>query len=721
MKSVPSARVPRSPAGPVRARAGAGERVASQTILRLQASAGNRATAALLQRVLKPPVFDKAPDWLKPVAEAYNTLRTAVPGWGLFNSAARSAARQKALIKLGQVERAVYEWFGEHGGRDRDAMADPEWAAMREFLNQLQDERIGLVELALDDGGVPPLANFDQLAEEEQQVVRGIWADLVSKKDERSKTGIDIQGPKAARIRILADFSRLLETATGRMVVGGLSGDRPKLTITPSSKAKAKFAASPVDEALEGLLAVEQPGSGEQFVSLNLSKASVLERKLAINDVRVSNPKADGVSVIMDGVTRHFSFNKGTASTVTVPEGARDTAAKPWSLAIGVADEAIIAPTFVNLGHELGHALRALHGIVAKKDETSTTLLGHAFHGVKSELRPEEFFNIDAIENRIRRDAHLALRGAHEDWVGREVLRMFNALETVEKTAKRALDLAPDALKPDIKRLEAQRSELTTALQELQASGSTDIGGLRTRAVALGREAAALEERAKRAQEPGKETPPQPSSPPPASVPAEKERESGERPKVPEPVVLGSVAQLQAVAANPALFTFLDGLDPGWEVPAAPQPDGDQGMIVGQGRGVMLGAAGKAKQAAPVPGEIRLPDQLGFLTNNGSGALCFVYSVVMGLTGRPQGEVEGTVARISMAAGLHEGWIASDSDEARRVLAAAEQVFGIPIQVIEVQNSVAGLIISGRSHNATRGARRVVVLRNTGAHYDAVV
>ena len=137
MKSVPSARVPRSPAGPVRAGGGAGERVASQTILRLQASAGNRATAALLQRVLKPPVFDQAPDWLKPVADAYNTLRTAVPGWGLFNRAARSAARQKALIKLHQGERAVYEWFGEHGGRDRDVMADPGWAAMREFLNQL--------------------------------------------------------------------------------------------------------------------------------------------------------------------------------------------------------------------------------------------------------------------------------------------------------------------------------------------------------------------------------------------------------------------------------------------------------------------------------------------------------------------------------------------------------------------------------------------------------
>jgi hypothetical protein len=218
---------------------------------------------------------------------------------------------------------------------------------------------------------------------------------------------------------------------------------------------------------------------------------------------------------------------------------------------------------------------------------------------------------------------------------------------------------------------------------------------------------------------------------PPDSASPGKERESGERSDVPGPEVGSSgvpavapivIGQVPAVSpSNLALFGFLDTLDPGWNVAAVARAGGDPGMIVGQGAGVMLGVASKAEEAAPVSGEIRLPGQVRFLTNNGQGALCFVYSVVMGLTGRRQSEVQGIVAGIVATAGVQGGWIASDSAAARRVLLAAEQVFGIPIQVIELQNSVAGLIISGRSHNATRDERRPVVLRNTGAHYDAIV
>jgi hypothetical protein len=213
-------------------------------------------------------------------------------------------------------------------------------------------------------------------------------------------------------------------------------------------------------------------------------------------------------------------------------------------------------------------------------------------------------------------------------------------------------------------------------------------------------------------------TPPPPSSElPKASSAPEAERESAEPVGDVAPV---AVVPPAVVAPTLALFAFLDSLDPGWNVAPAAQAGG-QGMIVGQGGGVMLGDAEKTKEVAPVLGEIRLPGTVRFLTNNGSGALCFVYSVVMGLTGRTQGEVEAAVAWIVRTAGVEGGWIASDSDAARRVLDAAQLLFGIPIQVIELQNSVAGLIISGRSHNASRDARHAVVLRNTGAHYDAIV
>jgi hypothetical protein len=206
------------------------------------------------------------------------------------------------------------------------------------------------------------------------------------------------------------------------------------------------------------------------------------------------------------------------------------------------------------------------------------------------------------------------------------------------------------------------------------------------------------------------------------------ESEPGGRPKGSEAVVGSSgiparapmgVPVLHPVAPNDALFGFLDSLDRDWNV--APRADAGQGMIVGQGGGVMLGSATKAKEAAPVVGEAALPEPLRFLTNNGSGALCFVYSVVMGVTGRQQSEVNGTVAQIARNAGVEGGWIASDSPAAQRVLAAAEQIFGIQIQVVELQNSISGFIISGRSHNVTRHDRRPVVLRNTGTHYDAIV
>ena len=184
--------------------------------------------------------------------------------------------------------------------------------------------------------------------------------------------------------------------------------------------------------------------------------------------------------------------------------------------------------------------------------------------------------------------------------------------------------------------------------------------------------------------------------------------------------LLSSVA-LHAVDPNPALLEFLNSLDEGWDAPDRPRGESDQGMIVGRGKGVMLGAASKTKDAAPVGGEVRLPDDLQFLKNNGKGALCFIFSVVMGLTGLPQRSVEQTVAEIAVRANAQGGWIAADSAQASAVLAEIERIFGAQIQVIELQNSTAGPAISGRSHNVSPDVRRPIIIRNTGSHYDAVV
>ena len=155
----------------------------------------------------------------------------------------------------------------------------------------------------------------------------------------------------------------------------------------------------------------------------------------------------------------------------------------------------------------------------------------------------------------------------------------------------------------------------------------------------------------------------------------------------PSSVPVTSVA-LSPAPQNAELLMFLNTLDPLWGQPAISR-SGVSSMIVGVGSGVMAGDA--AKSAMPSPAEIKLSDGLRFLRNNGSGALCFIYSVVMALTNREQHEVETTVQEIAKAAGAKDGWIATDSETAKNVIAEIEKKFGLAIQVIEVQNSDTGL------------------------------
>lgn len=77
---------------------------------------------------------------------------------------------------------------------------------------------------------------------------------------------------------------------------------------------------------------------------------------------------------------------------------------------------------------------------------------------------------------------------------------------------------------------------------------------------------------------------------------------------------------------------------------------------------------------------------------------------------------------IAKAAGAKDGWIATDSETAKNVIAEVEKKFGLAIQVIEVQNSDTGLKISGRSHDEgpeTRAQRLehcISVLANCGGN-----
>ncbi|MGH3767773.1 MAG: DnaJ domain-containing protein [Pseudonocardiaceae bacterium] len=477
------------------------DRWRQEALLQLQANAGNRATSSLfhqgtsragsagqpvVQRALTP-VFPVPPAWYAPfqqLAEKCNELLDlARKAW-----LDKSTKRQAALAKLGQLERAIYDWFGQQQGAT--VATTPDATGMRNLLNQMRQERVALVTMAIKGNGDPPLAHFRLLDSDEQARVRAIWRNLLSAK------GIGIEGGKAFRAQVLADFARLLETATGRMVTEALVGESRVLTITPTTQAKGKFAAAPVDAEREGIEAVDSPDPRvlSRYVALDFTPAlSVQQRKQILNDVRLRRPAALGFSVTTSEGTRYFRFNQGTASTMTVPEDAQDASLHPSSRLLGVHGEEIIAPVFANLGHELGHVLRSLHGI-GGSSSGATALVQHAFPGaVDPDMRTEEFFNIDAVENRIREEAGLSRRAGHTNLVARELVRLHEFVDLAFTRAQAALQLRPGPFREPLQGIVQECDEMRISLFEFGKHGG-DPADLQARATALAQRSTKLDE-----------------------------------------------------------------------------------------------------------------------------------------------------------------------------------------------------------------------------------
>ena len=184
-------------------------------------------------------------------------------------------------------------------------------------------------------------------------------------------------------------------------------------------------------------------------------------------------------------------------------------------------------------------------------------------------------------------------------------------------------------------------------------------------------------------------------------------------------------AVLTVRGGDETLRRYLDTLNEGWSQPF-------QGVAAGSGADMAVDApagvmaadiADQDRGLLPLSpareGDTIAANGLRVSANSGAGALCFIYGIVMGLTGATEREARPTVEYVARQAGVTEGWIASDGSAARRVLGALQAHFGVLIHLVVVQHGAVGPIIAGNLPAA--GAGHVVVLRQTPGHYDAYV
>jgi hypothetical protein len=424
--------VPTTPAGVLRLQRLVGNRAVGRILaqpvpLRAARAVRPAPDARSLQAKLKLDLGNKPPKWAEAIAFLVDDYNKALASIGFLSP---EKDRRAALGRLALVERWLYKWFGKQNAPDVTEVEHG--LTMRDLLNQARDERTALVKSRSYWDKLPPIANLDSLSKEELTQVSEIWAKLVGGKE------IEITGPSGFKEQVLADFTRILETETGRQMVGALV-QGGKVVVISASKPGGKFVASPDDPEREEVLAIEEP-KGEavkEYAVLDFSgEMSVQERKEALHDVRTSNPKAKGFAVKTKEGTKYFAFAKGTTSTLTIPIDAVDASLGPSGRGVGLNDEEIIAPVFINLAHELGHVLRSLQGI-STGYYGGAKLVAHAFPDVKVEDRAEEFFNIGAVENRIRAEAGISRRKGHSNWVGDMALALQIAVDAVRSRAEK--------------------------------------------------------------------------------------------------------------------------------------------------------------------------------------------------------------------------------------------------------------------------------------------
>lgn len=309
--------------------------------------------------------------------------------------------RKAAITQIGVIERLIYSWFGNQRSADLDTKQVN--TAMKTLMNRVLTERKSLVALSLgNQDEQPPIADFDELPRQIREEITMIWNHLLAGK------GILIEGAKEFKIKVLTDFSRLLETQMGRTLAGGIIQSDKGLIITQTTMDKGKYAARPKDSEKEGL---KQTEDHEQFVPVDVRGMDEETRLQFLQHVRGENPQSPGMSVTSEQGVKHFSFGEGTGSSLPVPIDSKDAMADSSSRMADRSGNEVIAPTFINLGHELGHVLRSAQGISAG-GEGGRALLEHGFDNKKAS-RTEEFFNIGGVENRLRKESGMTERHGH--------------------------------------------------------------------------------------------------------------------------------------------------------------------------------------------------------------------------------------------------------------------------------------------------------------------
>ncbi len=355
-----------------------------------------------------------------------------------FNKRERKLSPGDRIEKLNAISKYVYAWYAAQDTKDLTSLTGGVADGVRKLEESISKHHQNAVENLLKTA--PPgskTPNIGNVAGEKEPTARE-RALLLLQEIAGGKGPIKITGSDAFVKKAQSMLYRIMESPTGLMLLESIAAkggvDRPVVIGEgePPSELKGHLSeASPTEsKALPQVTQVggEEEQGSKQTLAKTLTNMTKLDAPPENDDEygAVTGP-GDIHAAVMGGMkgikvangddTDYYQWAKGAAGVYValVFKKAEETQDN-----VNQRGKSVYTPEFVTLAHELGHALNILAGSSAMSCEQIFAMFAgdvgtfeNRSATGKNWTDAEEFATITFVENRLRAELGLELRGGH--------------------------------------------------------------------------------------------------------------------------------------------------------------------------------------------------------------------------------------------------------------------------------------------------------------------
>jgi hypothetical protein len=326
---------------------------------------------------------------------------------------------------LSNIEHAIYAWLIKNSVPD--VSNNKLIMHVRSLMDAVKTERRVIVTRSvikdkdhLNDKSDLPIAGFDSLNEKTQNQIREIWIRLINQTGQIKITETDNKNLKhiGYSMKILTEFSRLLEGKYGRKLVSNINESDKTITIQPfllsDNDSNIFLGAGAVDKQPHLFKLDGEPNNKSviKYPECDIGKLNEIERILFFNELKPKNENQLGVKV-KDGIfTHYFEFKERDHVQIKFASDLNDSSMERDSRLINEMNQELATPVFILLGHELGHAIHMQRGTVTENINIPNFFCDNNDKVAYGD-NMEEYININGTENSLRSEHGLGRRKGH--------------------------------------------------------------------------------------------------------------------------------------------------------------------------------------------------------------------------------------------------------------------------------------------------------------------